>query len=162
MIYYFHSPQEMLTLQIPSKVPLSLWYRSLLLTNLHINKKYTQYLNSPQLNREVAVAKTVGSSPARQIVTFLKNTFYFRTHHLKENKNQHVTFCLSKQWFCWRETQSLIHDLSYVKSSKHGGNYTLIYNLICKTLHLLKRCIYMFDMVVTISSNFFNEQQLSL
>jgi len=83
--------------------------------------------------------------------------FYFRTQHLKENKNQHIIFCLSKQCFCWRETQSLIHDLSCVKPSKHSDNYTLIYNLICKPLHLLKRCIYMFDMIVTISTNFFNK-----
>jgi len=49
--------------------------------------------------------------------------------------------------------------MTCVKPSKHSDNYMLIYNLIHKTLHLLTRCIYVFDMTVTISSNFFNKQQ---
>jgi hypothetical protein len=48
--------------------------------------------------------------------------------------------------------------MTCVKPSKHSDNYTLIYDLIRKTPHLLTRCSYMFDMVVIISSDFFNKQ----
>jgi hypothetical protein len=44
IIFSFTGQNVVLTLQISSKVRVSLWYRSLLLINLHINKKYTQLL----------------------------------------------------------------------------------------------------------------------